>query len=134
MAPEEKDRSVLLLDDDKFLLEMNSMKFTQQGFTVSTALSVHEALSLLRGGLQPDVILFDLVMPDQDGVVFIETVQKEKLAPRALKIALTNQYDDAERQKVLSLGADAFIVKASVVPSELIAMVEKQLVGRKHRV
>src|SRR5690348_16966626 len=111
--------SVLLLDDDKFLIDMYSMKFIQQGFEVQAFLSVNDALTALRGGFTPDVILFDLVMPEHDGISFLKTLAQEKLVPHTVKIALTNQNEDTERKKVLDLGADQCIIKASAVPSEV---------------
>lgn len=132
MAPQEKEKSVLLLDDDKFLVEMYAMKFKQYGYNVMSALSVDEALGDLRGGFQPDIILLDLVMPEKDGLTFLAAINAEKLAPRASKIVLTNQYDDAERQKTLELGADKCVVKASIVPSEVVRMVE-ELLASKHK-
>ena len=119
--------AVLLLDDDKFLLDMYSMKFIQQGFEVQAFLAVKDALARLRSGFAPDVILFDLVMPEHDGMSFISTVTSEKLAPNAVKIALTNQNDDVEREKVIELGADQCILKASAVPSEVVAIVTKAI-------
>ena len=61
---------VLLLDDDKFLADMYSMKFTQSGYEVTACLSVDDALAAIKKGFDPDVILFDIVMPVQDGFAF----------------------------------------------------------------
>ena len=121
---------VLLLDDDKFLLDMYSMKFQQQGYTVQAFLSANDAISALRAGFSPDVMLFDLVMPQMNGAVFLTEVEKEKLAPHALKIVLTNQNDDAERQKVIEHGADQCIVKASAVPSEVVNIIERAILAK----
>lgn len=132
-AAEEKNKSVLLLDDDKFLVEMYAMKFQQHGYTVMPATSVNEALNDIRGGFAPDVIIFDLVMPERDGISFLKTLNEEKLAPHALKIALTNQYDDTERQKTLDNGADRCAVKASVIPSEVVKMVEEELAAKSKK-
>ncbi len=121
---------VLLVDDDKFLLDMYSMKFVQQGFGVQACLSAHDALDYLRGGHKPDVILFDLIMPECDGFTFLETLRTEKLAEKALKFALTNQSTDPEKEKIRELGGDKLIVKATMIPSEVVNMVEAALSAR----
>jgi len=126
-----KKRSVLLVDDDKFLVDMYAMKFTQQGYEVKAALSVNDAIGDLHAGFVPDAILFDLVMPERDGFSFIAAVIGEKLAPKAVKIALTNQNNDMETKKVLESGADQCILKASVIPSEVVNIVEKALSGKR---
>ena len=122
---------VLLLDDDKFLLDMYAMKFQQQGYVVQAFLSTNEALAALRSGFKPDVMLFDLVMPQKDGVAFLTEIENDKLAPQAIKIVLTNQNDDSEREKVIKLGADQCIVKASAVPSEVVNIVERALAAKR---
>ncbi|MDP3646435.1 MAG: response regulator [bacterium] len=131
MITSSEKKSVLLLDDDKFLLDMYSMKFVQQGFDVQAFLSAKDALQALRGGFVPDIILFDLVMPEHDGMSFIVTMQEEKLASEAIKIALTNQYDDVEREKVLELGADQCILKASAIPSEVVNIVIQAISAKR---
>lgn len=124
---EENNTTVLLVDDDKFLLDMYSLKFTQEGFTVIPCFSVAEALSALRGGAKPNAILFDITMPGQDGFEFLKTVGDEKLAGNARLIAFTNQSNDADRSHAQELGAQRYVVKASMIPSEVVAVVKEEL-------
>lgn len=121
----------MLVDDDNFLLDMYSMKFTQSGYQVQACLSVKVALDVLRGGYTPDAILFDLIMPIEDGFVFLSTLKTENLAPHAIRIALTNQSDETERKHAEELGTDRYIIKASMIPSEVLAVVKEELGKRK---
>lgn len=121
------DKSILLVDDDKFLLDMYSMKFTQAGWHVQACLSVKDALEALHGGLSPDAIAFDLVMPELDGFAFLQKMREESLAKGAKLIALTNQSDESEQKKAMELGADRYIIKASMIPSEVVAAVGAEL-------
>jgi len=126
-APPAKKGTILLLDDDKFLLDMYGMKFSQNGYTVETCLSANEALTSLRNGFKPGVVLFDLTMPELDGFAFLKMLSDEHLAEGALKIVLTNQSDEAEKAKATELGATKYIVKASMIPSEVVNMVSDEL-------
>ncbi|MDB5238556.1 MAG: two component transcriptional regulator, two-component system, OmpR family, response regulator [Candidatus Kaiserbacteria bacterium] len=123
--------NIVLVDDDKFLLDMYSMKFQQQNYNVHAFLSAREALESLRHGLDPQVILFDLTMPECDGFTFLQVIRDEKLVPNAIKIALSNQSTDAEKDKIKSLGADQFIVKATMIPSEVVNTVDIALLAHK---
>ncbi len=123
--------NVLLVDDDKFLLDMYAMKFTQQGYTVQSSVSGSDAVAQLKQGFAPDVIIFDLIMPECDGFQFLQDIHDNKLGENALKIALTNQSTDAEMKKAMELGADEFIVKATMIPSEVVNTVETLLSKRK---
>lgn len=120
-------KTVLLVDDDKFLLDMYSLKFSQEGFSVIPCFSTHEALDALRGGAKPDAILFDLVMPEEDGFGFLAKLRDEKLGGNAHLVALTNQSNEEDRKHAEELGAQHYIVKASMIPSEVVGEVKKIL-------
>lgn len=123
--------NILLIDDDKFLVDMYAVKFTQSGFNAHAALSVAEALKTLRDGFPADVILLDLIMPGEDGFSFLETMRKEKIAPKAVIIALTNEMNDAEQAKVMELGASRYIVKATMLPSEVVGTVADEIAKKE---
>lgn len=120
---------VLLVDDDAFLLQMYSMKFKSEGFDVHTSPSALDAIEQLRHGLAPHAIAFDITMPVHDGFYLLETIRSEKLAEHARKIALTNQQSEQEQAKAKELGADAYIIKASMIPSEVVSAVRATLEG-----
>lgn len=124
---------VLLVDDDKFLLDMYCMKFQAQGFVVHASLSVADALKALDEGFVPDAIIFDLVMPENDGFALLSALKAKNLVPEAIRIALTNESDDSARAKASELGADKVIEKASMIPTEVVNIVSELIAG-KHKV
>ena len=95
-------KKILIIDDDKFLLNMYSMKFEKNGFEVKVANGGVDAIETLKEGYKPDVLLMDLIMPVMDGFSMYETIKKENLAPGALAIMLTNQglITDINRAKI----------------------------------
>ncbi len=120
---------ILLVDDDSFLLQMYGMKFKREGFDVHTSSSAMDAIEVLRHGLLPDVIAFDITMPEHDGFYLLETIRTEDLAKNAKKIALTNQQSEEEKIKAIELGADQYIIKATMIPSEVVNTVRAALSG-----
>jgi CheY-like chemotaxis protein len=121
---------VFVIDDDVFLLDMYATKFTQREFQVTTASGTLEALDKLRGGLIPDVIVVDLVMPAMDGFEFLEVVKSEKLAAGSVIIILSNLGQQEDIDRGLSLGASGYIIKASATPSEVVEKVLEVLEKR----
>ena len=115
-----KKYTVLIVDDDKFLLEMYRKKFEHEGSTVDVAIGSAEALAKLRGGSSPDILILDIIMPDMDGMELLETIRKEKLVPDAIIIMLTNESDQEKIKKAESLGIKGYIVKATSIPSEVV--------------
>jgi two-component system OmpR family response regulator len=112
--------TILLVDDDKFLLDMYSVKFKESGFEIEVAVGAEEALKKITDGFKPDAILLDLVMPGLDGFGFLEKVRKDNLIGGAAVLMLTNQGQESDIERARTLGADGYIVKASSIPSEVV--------------
>ncbi|NQV88615.1 MAG: response regulator [Parcubacteria group bacterium] len=121
----EKKYKILIVDDDKFLLTMYVMKFKKHGFDAVSSVGSNDALEKLRGGFSPDILVLDIIMPGVDGLELLSIIRKEKLAPDAVVIMLTNQGGSEEIEKAKSLGANSYIVKATSIPSEVVEEVLK---------
>lgn len=112
--------SVLLVDDDKFLLEMYRKKFEGKVAKVELAVGAEEALAKLREGAKPDILILDIIMPNMDGLELLEAIRKENLTPNSIVIMLTNESDREKIEKAKSLGIKGYIVKATSIPSEVV--------------
>ncbi|OGG57431.1 hypothetical protein A2853_03650 [Candidatus Kaiserbacteria bacterium RIFCSPHIGHO2_01_FULL_55_17] len=123
--------NVIFVDDDKFLADLYGTKFSAAGYNVQSCLSVDTALAALKSGFAADAIIFDLTMPERDGFSFLEELARSHLAPNAARIALTNQSDDAEKARAEALGTHRYIVKATMIPSEVVAVVGEEIGKRK---
>lgn len=122
---EEKKEIIFIVDDDSFLLDMYAVRFTQAGYHVETAMNAEEALTKLRSGIVPDVVLLDVVMPSVDGFELLEKINEEKLIENVKKIYLSNLGQEQDVARGKSLGASGYIVKASSTPSEVVAQVRQ---------
>ncbi|KKS16204.1 MAG: Two component transcriptional regulator, winged helix family [Parcubacteria group bacterium GW2011_GWB1_41_6] len=123
----EQKYKILIVDDDEFLLEMYSLKFRTAGYQVEVAKSGEEALEKIRGGLETDAMLLDVVMPGLDGFETMKIIRKEKLLPKAVFVFLTNLGQKEEVEKGMRLGADDYIIKAYFTPTEAMKKVEEAL-------
>jgi DNA-binding response OmpR family regulator len=121
---------IYLTDDDRFLLDLYAAKFKNAGHEVSVFSGGEELLAELRkGGAAPDAILLDVVMPGMDGFATLETIRKEKLAATSKIIILSNQGQDSDIERARTLAADSYIVKASAIPSEVLAEAVRTIEG-----
>lgn len=116
-------KKILIVDDDSFLLDMYALKFSQHNFEVHTATSGVQAIEKLKGGLVPDIILLDIIMPEMDGFEMLEKINSENLSPDSSKIILSNKSEQADIDRGSRLGAVGYIVKASSTPGEVIDQV-----------
>ncbi len=128
---EENKKTILLVDDDNFLLDMYATKFSKEGFGVESAQDATQALTKLEEGLNPDICLFDIVMPDMSGLDLLSQVREKGLAKDTVVIMLTNQVEKENIDRAKELGATGYIVKATTVPSEVVEEVRKMYEEKK---
>ena len=115
---------ILIVDDDNFFFFFYALKFSQNNFAVYTASNGIQAIEKLKEGLDPEIILSDIMMPEMDGFEMLEKVNKENLAPNALKLVLSNKNQQADVDRGQTLGVAGYIVKASSTPMEVIGQVK----------
>ncbi|MBY0376612.1 response regulator [Patescibacteria group bacterium] len=120
---EGEKKKILIVDDDSFLLDMYALKFSQNNFEVYTGTSGLQALEKLRGGLKPEVIMLDIIMPEMDGFEMLEKINAEKLSSESVKIVLSNKSEQADIERGNKLGISGYIVKANSTPGEVISQV-----------
>ena len=118
-----KGLTVFVVDDDNFLLEMYAKKFKNSGFEIITSNGGEDTLAKIKEGANPDIFVFDLVMPQMDGLELIQNIHKENLIPKATKIVLSNQGQQTDINKAEEIGVDGYIVKALHTPSEIVEIV-----------
>lgn len=124
---------VFIIDDDSFLTNMYTLKFKQQGFVVEIASSGPMALEKLKSGYKPDLMLVDVVMPAMDGLEYLEAVRKDHLADDTVIIVLTNQSQQTDIERAKKIGVHGYIIKASTIPSEVLAETIKVLEASKKK-
>lgn len=117
-------RKILIVDDDNFLLDMYALKFSQNNFAVYTASNGLQGIEKLKEGLDPEVILSDIMMPEMDGFEMLEKINQDKLAPNATRLVLSNKNQQADIDRGNALGVSGYIVKASSTPMEVITQVQ----------
>lgn len=118
---------LLLVDDEKMLLELYGLRLVKEGFDIVTCPSAEKALAILKEGYEPDVILFDITMPEMSGYEFLESINQLPLPRKCLKIALTNESQDGEKMRTVNLGVHAHLVKAEYTPAELAVQIRELL-------
>ncbi|MBS1723822.1 MAG: response regulator transcription factor [Armatimonadetes bacterium] len=113
---------ILVVDDDKFLLENLDRLLSAQGYEVRTSSSGEEGLHEIVKEA-PDLLVLDLGLPGVDGVSLCRRVRSKWRFP---VIMLTARTDAMDKVIGLEVGADDYLTKP-FEPSELIARVRAQL-------
>ncbi len=109
---------VLLVDDEKELLEIMSDRMEARGMKVTTANSADKALAIIKKETF-DAIIMDFQMPGMDGMAALKSIKN--LKPE-LQIILLTGYGTVEKTvEAMKIGATDFIQK----PADLEALTEK---------
>lgn len=121
-------KKIFIIDDDTFLLDMYSLKFTQAGFDVITANDPAQVIPKIKSEGAPDIMLVDLVMPNMSGFDLLRSLNEMKLADNTIKIILSNRGEEDDIKKGIALGVKNYIIKANVTPNEVVEKVKASLV------
>ena len=113
---------VLVVDDERRMVGFIRLNLEQDGFEVIEAFNGSQALDRLRDSL-PDLILLDVMMPDIDGFVVLQTIREISQVP---VIMLTAKSEENDKVKGLELGADDYVTKP-FSPRELVSRVKAVL-------
>jgi two-component system OmpR family response regulator len=99
---------LLVVDDEKTILELLSGSLRLAGFEVTTAASGTEAVRA-AASRRPDLVLLDVMMPDGDG---FETLRRMRSAGIEVPVIfLTARDEEPDRVNGFDLGADDYVTK-----------------------
>lgn len=114
--------SILLVDDDARLREIVGMALEGEGYGVRTAASAEEAAQILEG-LDPDLLILDVMLPGKDGFELARDIRTSSLVPILMLTAKTDTIDVVVG---LESGADDYVTKPFVT-KELVARIRALL-------
>lgn len=110
--------SVLLIDDDKELVDLLGDYLRQEGFTVAHAHDGERALGAIVD-TRAEIVVLDIMMPRLNGLEVLRRIRRESAIP---VLMLTARGDEIDRIAGLDLGADDYLAKPCS-PGELAARI-----------
>jgi DNA-binding response OmpR family regulator len=101
---------ILIVDDEPNIV--TSLEFLMRGsdYEVRVARNGEEALRLAES-LRPDVVLLDVMLPQRSGFEVCQQIRENPILRDVKIIMLTAKGRDAERDRGLNLGANAYVTK-----------------------
>jgi two-component system, OmpR family, response regulator RegX3 len=98
---------VLVVDDEESYRQALASGLTREGFTVESAGDGHEALHLFHR-VHPDLVLLDVMLPDQSGIEICQQMRSLKPVPIIMVTARDSEVDIVLG---LELGASDYVAK-----------------------
>jgi len=120
------EKTILIIEDDKFLRELIAQKLIKEGYKISEAVDGEEGIKKVKEE-KPDLVLLDLILPGIDGFEVLSKMKEDTALAQTPVIILSNlgQKDDVERG--LKLGAVDYLIKAHFTPGEIIDKIKNAL-------
>ena len=99
---------ILVVDDEKIILELTSMILKSKGFDVFTAGGGDEGLQLVEEH-RPSVVLLDYMMPVMDGMTVLKKIRKS--FPDTYVIMFTGKGSEEIAVELMKAGASDYVLK-----------------------
>lgn len=119
-------KTILIIEDDKFLRVLIAKKLIQEGFEVSEAMDGEEGIKKFKEE-KPDLVLLDLILPGIDGFEILARMKEDPELAKIPVVILSNLGQEKETEKGIRMGAVDYLVKAHFTLSEIIKKIKEIL-------
>ena len=126
------DYRILLVDDEKDILEFLSYNLRNEGFNIHTASNGRDAVRI-SAETRPHLVLMDVMMPEMDGIEACEEIRANKNLEDTLIAFLTARGEDYSQIAGFEAGGDDYITKP-IKPKVLVSRVKALLKRRNLKV
>ncbi len=116
---------IYIVEDDKNILEIESFALKNSGYDIRGFSRAKDFFHALNDFL-PDLILLDIMLPDEDGLSILQKLRANKKTQSLPIIMVTAKTTEIDKVKGLDLGADDYMTKPFGV-MELISRVKALL-------
>ncbi len=124
-VPAESSPRILVVDDDRRVLELLELAFSTHGFRVLTAADGEEALKQALSQ-RPDLVVLDVRLPRKSGLEVCEALRRDPEESAVPIILVSAAVETETRLQAFARGADDYLTKP-FSPKELIARVKRLL-------
>lgn len=121
-------KKILLVEDEDFIRELYTRQLTKAGFAVKSAIDGQSGLNILKTE-QFDLLLLDIMLPGMNGLQLLREFKTQNPNSPMITILLTNLGQEAVIKEGFELGAQAYLIKASYTPDQVVNEVKNALFG-----
>jgi DNA-binding response OmpR family regulator len=119
-------KTILIIEDDKFLRELITQKLIKEGYETSEAIDGEEGIKKIKEE-KPSLILLDLILPGIDGFEVLSQTKEDPAISSIPVIILSNLGQKEDIERGLKLGAVDYLIKAHFTPGEIIEKIKNIL-------
>lgn len=121
-------KKILLIEDEDFIRELYVRQLTKAGFEVKIAVDGASGVEMLKNETF-DLLLLDIMLPGMNGLQLLREFKTQNPQSPMITILLTNLGQEAVIKEGFELGAQAYLIKASYTPDQVVQEVKNALGG-----
>ncbi len=111
-------KKIVIVEDDTSLYNLYKIELETKGYDIVNVADGSLALNTIKEQ-KPDLVLLDLMLPGKNGLQILEELKADADGKAIRVIMLTNFGNEDNVSRALELGAEDYIMKYNIVPSEL---------------
>jgi CheY-like chemotaxis protein len=119
-------KTILLVEDDDFLIDIYTKQLTKEGFDVHVATDGEMAISKIKES-SPDLVILDIILPKITGWEVLRII-REELNLKDLKVVILSALSQKEDfEKGASYNIVKYLTKTDNTPSQITEEIKKIL-------
>lgn len=120
--------TILILEDEKPLVDAISIKLRSRGYETVTARSTEQALDYLKNGVKVEVIWLDhYLLGEKTGLDFLAEIKAHDEWKRIPCFVVTNTATQDKKKTYIKLGVEKYFVKAESHLEDIIKEIDKNI-------
>lgn len=119
-------KKLLIVEDEKLLMEMYLAKFTKQGLSIFSANSAEQGFAIAKKE-KPDLILLDILLPKGNGIDLLEKLRKDEDIKNTRVLTFSNFDEPDTKKKAIMLGSIDYLIKTNYTPNQIFKIIQNIL-------
>jgi len=117
---------ILIIEDEQNIAQMYKEKFEKANFVVFLAFNAKDGI-LLTKKEKPDLILLDILLPQEDGITFLQWLRSDPEISPIPVVVISNYEDQKIMEETSKLGVKEYLLKANYTPGQLLEKIKNYL-------
>ncbi|MBI2600793.1 response regulator [Candidatus Daviesbacteria bacterium] len=124
-----QNKKLLLIEDEDFIRDLYVRELVKAGFEVKSAPDGNSGLNILLSE-KFDLLLLDIMLPGLNGLQVLKEFKAKNPNSNTIVVLLTNLGQEAVIKEGFELGAQAYLIKGSYTPDQIVNEVKNALNGQ----